>query len=164
VSQLLLPGRADVPGAVLLNPIVLLAIAIFIVNDHVLKPALGGWLPGKLSDVAGLVFFPVLVAAIVELAVPGARRHHGRLLIATACLTGLVYAGMLLVPFIGETYEWFFGAVQWPFRAARAAVVGGGAPGVVPVFFAADVTDLVTLPALIVPILLGIRLSRRPSA
>ena len=30
------------------------AVALLAVNDHVLKPLVGGWLTGKLSDVAGV--------------------------------------------------------------------------------------------------------------
>jgi len=59
--------RIDVPGGLLLHPAVLAAIALFVVNDHVFKPAHPGWLTGKLSDVAGLVFFTLA-------AVTGGRR------------------------------------------------------------------------------------------
>ena len=100
---------ADVPGAQLLHPMVIGAIAIFIVNDHVLKPAAPGWLTGKLSDVAGLIFFPVLAAAVAELIWPTARRHPNATLMVAACLTGLTFIVMLLVPAGGDGYRWFFG-------------------------------------------------------
>ena len=41
-----------------MHPVALAAIAVLVVNDHVLKSAYPGWLTGKLSDIAGLVFFP----------------------------------------------------------------------------------------------------------
>jgi hypothetical protein len=56
-----------VPGDGLLHPIVLLAIGILLINDHVLKSAWPGAVTGKLSDIAGLVFFPLLVQEIGRL-------------------------------------------------------------------------------------------------
>jgi hypothetical protein len=47
------------------SPSVWLAIAVLLVNDHVLKAAHPSWLTGKLSDVAGLYFFPFLVLLAV---------------------------------------------------------------------------------------------------
>ena len=44
VRQTMGTVRTDVPGALLLHPVVLAAIACFIVNDHVFKPANPGWL------------------------------------------------------------------------------------------------------------------------
>ena len=154
-------GGAVVPGATLLHPIVLLSIATFIVNDHVLKPELGGRLPGKISDVAGLIFFPVLVAALVDFALPGTRARRGEVLIVAAIATAVTYTAMLLVSSVGETYEVFFGTIQWPLRVARAMAMSATVPGLVPVSFAADPSDLITLPALIVPLALGIRIRRR---
>jgi hypothetical protein len=85
-------------------------------------------------------------------------------LVAAACLTGLTYVGMLLVPAVADAYSWLFGMLQWPFRIARAVIVGAALPNPVRVFFAADPTDMLTLPALVVPLALGIRLRRHPSA
>lgn len=54
--------------APLCRPLPLGSVALLLLNDHVLKGAnvLPGWLTGKLSDVAGLVFFPLLLLALVE--------------------------------------------------------------------------------------------------
>jgi hypothetical protein len=145
----------------MLHPVVLAAIAVFIVNDHVLKAAYPGWLTGKLSDVAGLVFFPVLVAAVAELASPAVRRHAAVALAACACLTGLTFVAMLLTPAGADGYRWFFGFAQWPFRAAVALIGGAPVPGAVPVTFAADPTDLLTLPALLVPLVLAVQPGHR---
>jgi hypothetical protein len=150
-------GEVDVPGGLLLHPVVLAAIALFIVNDHVLKPAHHSFVTGKLSDVAGLIFFPVLVAAIIEFAAPGLRRHAGLLLIIAACMTGLTFIVMLTTPAGADGYRWFFGLVQWPFRTAAALVSGVPVPAIAPVTFAADPTDLITLPALFVPLALAVR-------
>jgi hypothetical protein len=158
------PGREprhDVPGALLLHPVILAAIALFIVNDHVFKPAYPGWLTGKLSDVAGLVFFPVLVASIAELVAPAVRRHAAGAISLCVCLTGLTFVAMLLVPLGGDGYRWFFGFAQWPFRLAGAVITGAPVPGMTPVLFAADPTDLITLPALLVPLALAGQRGRR---
>lgn len=147
----------DVPGALLLHPVVLAGIACFVVNDHVLKPAHPGWLTGKLSDIAGLIFFPVLIAAVAELASPAARQHAGAILILAVAVTGLTYVAMLLVPIGGDGYRWSIGIVQWPFRIAAAIAASAPLPAIAPVRFAADSTDLITLPALLVPLVLAIR-------
>jgi hypothetical protein len=147
----------DVPGGLLLHPVVLAAIACFLVNDHVLKPSHPGWFTGKLSDVAGLIFFPVLIAAVAELVSPRARRHAGAILILTVAVTGITYVAMLLVPAGGDGYRWFIGFVQWPFRITGAIAAGTPLPAIAPVRFAADPSDLITLPALLVPLWLAIR-------
>ncbi|WP_437688829.1 hypothetical protein [Sorangium sp. So ce176] len=63
--------------AVLRHPLFLGALALLVVNDHLLKGAglLPGALTGKLSDLAGLVVAPVLAAALVN-----ARTSRGRAL------------------------------------------------------------------------------------
>src|SRR4051812_3923935 len=52
----------------LVHPAPLAAVLVLAVNDHLLKGSglLPGWLTGKLSDFAGLFFFPVLLAAVVR--------------------------------------------------------------------------------------------------
>jgi len=45
------------------HPISLLCIALLLLNDHVFKVISPSWLTGKLSDFAGLFFFPFIVAA-----------------------------------------------------------------------------------------------------
>ena len=147
----------DVPGGRLLHPVVLAAIALFVVNDHVFKPAHPGWLTGKLSDVAGLIFFPVLLAAVGELVIPVARRHGRAILVLAVAITGLTYVAMLVIPAGGDGYRWFIGIVQWPFRIAAALGAGTPLPAIAPVRFAADPTDLITLPALLIPLVLAIQ-------
>ncbi|WP_438035127.1 hypothetical protein [Sorangium sp. So ce204] len=63
--------------AVLRHPLFLGALALLVVNDHLLKGAglLPGALTGKLSDLAGLVVAPVLAAALAD-----ARTSRGRAL------------------------------------------------------------------------------------
>jgi len=50
------------------HPITLASVALLILNDHVLKRSVPSALTGKLSDFAGLFFFPYLVIALASLA------------------------------------------------------------------------------------------------
>jgi len=45
------------------HPATWLSITLLLVNDHVLKVLYPSWITGKLSDFAGLFFFPFIVAA-----------------------------------------------------------------------------------------------------
>jgi len=45
------------------HPLSLISIAVLLLNDHVLKVVSPSWLTGKLSDFAGLFFFPFITAA-----------------------------------------------------------------------------------------------------
>ncbi|MSP60271.1 MAG: hypothetical protein EXR72_08005 [Myxococcales bacterium] len=60
--SLLLPARA------LLHPLWIASLAVLVVNDHFLKGAglAPGWLTGKLSDLAGYLLFPMLLAALLR--------------------------------------------------------------------------------------------------
>jgi hypothetical protein len=49
------------------HPITILSIIILIINDHVLKTYYSSWLTGKLSDFAGLFFFPFLLTIVLSL-------------------------------------------------------------------------------------------------
>lgn len=65
-----------------MHPLPLSAALVLVVNDHALKGAglLPGWLTGKLSDFAGMFFFPVLLAALAR------RRASVRAADALACV------------------------------------------------------------------------------
>ncbi len=134
--------------AALLHPIVLTAIALLVINDHVLKGAAPGVLTGKLSDVAGMVFFPIFLAALLELF--GAR--HRRLVLGCAIATGIVFAATKTIPPAAEAYRIGLGAIQWPFRALLSIVRGDGVPALARVAMTMDPTDLIALPALSVPV------------
>src|SRR5512138_134848 len=45
------------------HPATVSSILLLLINDHVLKTVSPSWLTGKLSDFAGLFFFPFIVAA-----------------------------------------------------------------------------------------------------
>ena len=58
--------RESFPGSALLHPLVLGAVALLLLNDHVFKARWPSWWTGKLSDVAGLVMFPLVLQALWE--------------------------------------------------------------------------------------------------
>jgi hypothetical protein len=138
----------------LLGPMALLAIALLVVNDHVLKARAPGLVTGKLSDVAGLIFFPLLLAALAEQV--GLRRGR-RAVIAAAIATGIVFAAIKLWEPAGDAYRVGLAALQWPFRVIAAAVTDTALPALGRAQLTQDPTDLLALPALIVPVALARR-------
>jgi hypothetical protein len=136
----------------LAHPIAIFAMALLVVNDHVLKAAYPGLVTGKLSDFAGLMFFPLLLAAASEQV--GIRRGMTAV-VAAVIATGIVFASIKLSPAAGELYRVGLGVLQWPFRAVFALVADDRMPGVAHVQLVADRTDLVALVALAVPIALA---------
>jgi len=55
----------------LLNHVFLVSLFTLLVNDHYLKYAFSSWFTGKLSDIAGIIILPLLIAFIF----PTLRRH-----------------------------------------------------------------------------------------
>lgn len=123
---------------------VVAAIAVLLVNDHVLKASWPGLVTGKLSDLAGLAFFPVLLAGAWELATRAVLRPRAALVMVVA--TGLVFAATKLWPGAAHAWGLLVGLAQWPIRAA----LNGGAP-LSAALVVVDPTDLVALPALLLP-------------
>ncbi|MET8306532.1 hypothetical protein [Micromonospora sp. NPDC005173] len=112
----------------LCHPATLLALLVLVVNDHLLKPAFPGLLTGKLSDVAGLLLAPPLVAVLLTLLVP-------RLPARAAALAGLVAVGAGFAVVKSSGYAADVASSAW------SALAG-------PSLVRADPTDLLTLPAL----------------
>jgi hypothetical protein len=82
------------------RPLPLAAAALLALNDHVLKGAglLPAWLTGKLSDLAGLFFFPILLFSLTSLVRPPVDRiRHAR---ALAFATGAVFSALKVVPMV----------------------------------------------------------------
>jgi len=141
------PGKRALPAGEFLHPIPLAALALLAVNDHVLKGA--GWLPaavtGKLSDAAGFVFFPLLCTAVLDTLLWGIARlgapvdfslRRWKLWLSLAATAGLMSAIKLSAP------------------AAHAVAELLGAVGFQSIIVA-DPQDLWTLPALLIPLLVG---------
>lgn len=59
-------GQHRTRGDYLLSPVFLTSLGILLVNDFLLKPNYPSPLSGILSDLAGMVFFPIFFVAVVE--------------------------------------------------------------------------------------------------
>ena len=133
----------------LLRPVVIAALILWIVNDHVLKATFASWWTGKLSDVASLAVFPLVPYAAIDLwrARRGLPPPPIATLVCWIIATGLVMATINTIGVAADAYRWGLGAAQWPFRAVHAWSL----VPIRPVHLTEDPTDLLTLPALIVP-------------
>ena len=54
----------------LAHPLTWLALALLLVNDHLLRVLWPSWWTGKLGDFAWLFFAPLVLAALVSLIIP----------------------------------------------------------------------------------------------
>lgn len=140
----------------------LLAIAVLLLNDHWLKYSYPGVATGKISDVAGMVFFPLMLQALVELV---DRREPFRpsrgLLGLCAMATGLVFGATNLFHWAAEAYREGLGLLQWPFLAGLAWVRQGVLPSVQPVHLTADPTDVIAVPFVLIAVWAGWRRTSR---
>ena len=118
-------NRSD-GGSGLLHPIALAALALWIVNDHVLKWRCPCWFTGKLSDVAGMIVFPLVLRALLRVDVR-----------ACVLATGLGFAAVKLLAPATAAFAQLLGWLQWPWTHDGA-----------PVAIVRDPTDLIALPAL----------------
>jgi len=73
----------------LLHPVALVALAIWLLNDRWLAAAYPGWVTGKLSEIGALVVFPLMLAALVGLGLPG--RMYPRVVDGAIVATGLAF-------------------------------------------------------------------------
>lgn len=109
----------------LVHPVSLTAIGLLALNDHVFKVLHPGVVTGKLSDFAGLVFFPLLLAVVLGVFI----RMPGRTLLVSCVVTGGWFAAINTIPVAALATERLV-AVVWPWRITM------------------DPTDLVALPAI----------------
>ena len=64
-------------ASALMHPVTLGALGVLLVNDLVFKAFWpGAWVPGKLSDLAWMVFAPPVLAFVLSFATTGAGRRH----------------------------------------------------------------------------------------
>jgi hypothetical protein len=128
----------------------LAALALLVLNDHVLKATHPGWLSGKLSDVAVLALLPFVLLAVADLACLAYRRLPApgrRALVASVVVSVALFTLIEMTPLGADAYRWGLAVAQWPARALLAAIASGSMPDLAPVRLTADVTDLATLPA-----------------
>lgn len=149
----------------ILHPVVLASIAMLVLNDHWLKATWGHPVTGKLSDVAGLLFFPLLLVALVEVAQALGGRYRGpsrRALLLATMATGVVFTLVQVSLPATEAYRVGLGGMQHPAAVVEALASGEGLAAVPKVHVTPDVTDLPALPALCVAYAIGRRRAQRP--
>ena len=150
-SEVLAPRDGHEAADALLHPITLAALGLLLLNDHVLKAAWPGPVTGKLSDLAGLAFFPILLLSAWELTlVLGGRWRTPtfRALATAVALSALGFALVKIVPSATEGWAWLLGAAQWWLLLPSRLLVGLPLPPIAPAAVVADPSDLMTVPAL----------------
>jgi hypothetical protein len=132
-----------VPGEIALHPVALLGMAMTWCNDHYWKQHSAGWITGKLSDVAGLAFFPLWVAALLELALLLAGRRwlvRTPVMLAIVIATAVLFSSIKLSHAASNAYTGFVGRICTATKYDSAARVSARN--------SVDPTDLLALPAL----------------
>ena len=150
--------RRAIPGDGLLHVAPLVGIAVLVVNDHWLKGACGSWWTGKLSDVAGLVFFPLFLQAVWEVILATLRLRWGpsrRVLAWAAGATVTMFCLVQLWAPASWLYRHGLGHIQWPLRAGWSLMTGASTPPVAPVQLTADPTDCLAAPAVLLALWAG---------
>ena len=129
---------------------VITAFALLALNDHVFKARWPGVVTGKLSDVAGMVCFPLLLVALSELVFARRPWRPSPVAVKLAVLaTGLGFALVKTWGPATDAWAWSWGLLQWPLRARDAVARGRAVDPLQPVAVVQDPTDLLALPALL---------------
>lgn len=98
------------PLGALTHPMWLVALGLLVLNDHVLKHSeLAGAFTGKLSDFAGMIVAPVLLAAILRV-----RTERGLWICAAA--VGTVFAAINLSPELAATWDAAVSGIALPYH------------------------------------------------
>lgn len=152
-------------GGALVHPLPLAAVLLLALNDHVFKHTHPSFVTGKLSDVAGLFFFPLLLDAMIEVALAVRGRYRGpsmRRLAVLVALTALSFAFMKTTDLGVRVYGLGLGAIRWPFVALAALVGSRPLPALEPAGLIRDPSDLLALLVLPATIAFGRRRARAP--
>lgn len=126
----------------LLHPIAVIAVIVLVANDHGWKYSHPSWLTGKLSDVAGMIVFPLVLAAGLSML-----STSQRLLEICVAATMIVFALVKVWTPATHACACAMGWLQAPFYA------------VTPVMLVRDPTDLLALPFALVALWLPRRAS-----
>ncbi|WP_437600479.1 hypothetical protein WMF28_02775 [Sorangium sp. So ce590] len=123
----------------LLHPLWLGALALLVLNDHALKGSglLPGWVTGKLSDFAGLLVAPAVLASLLRVS---SRRGF----LGAHVATGAVFSAIKLAPEAARAVEGLMALTPLPWRIT------------------VDPTDLLALPVLLVSYRVLGEAARRP--
>jgi len=98
-------GRGELAAALacLVHPLSIAALAVLALNDHLWKGVGPAWLTGKLSDFAGLFYFPFLVAALCALVTDRWRGSAGRVAFAVVAVW---FAAAKTIPAAHQATVW----------------------------------------------------------
>ena len=125
----------------MLHPLVIASLALLVLNDHVLKVRHPSLVTGKLSDVAGLMLFPIVVVSAIEIVARRPRGTFRRLVVPVAVATGMVFAAVQLTEVGAHFYTTAWGTM-------RAVQPWSKTSGVA--LLTQDAGDLLALPMLVV--------------
>lgn len=115
----------------LAHPFTLGALALLLLNDHVLRRLWPSWWTGKLGDFAWLFFAPFALAAVIAWVLPRRTPRHEQITFAAAFgLTGLTFGLIKVIPIVYILAMRIFNDAGLPLSLRR------------------DPTDLLALPAL----------------
>ncbi|MBL8090790.1 MAG: hypothetical protein KF758_03640 [Anaerolineales bacterium] len=92
----------------LMHPLMLLSIFVLLVNDHVLKVHFPSALTGKISDFAGLFFFPILLSAILHFVLKSFQFQSRNITFTSFCFTAIYFSLIKTVPFFNDFTEKLF--------------------------------------------------------
>ena len=95
-------------------------LILWILNDHLLKAQFGNVWTGKLSDIAGLVVFPLFMLASYQVIARllGQWRPQDRAVLWTSIFsTGFIFSAVNLSERWSALFETLIGYLQWPIRA-----------------------------------------------
>ncbi|MGB7341046.1 MAG: hypothetical protein WBC91_19275 [Phototrophicaceae bacterium] len=127
----------------LTHPLSILAILVLLMNDHWLRYAYPSWLTGKLGDFTWLLFAPFVAAMLFAFIIPKTLKNQSKIvgIIAIAGI-GLWFATAKTIP-----------AIHWLTTETLYAIIGYRGS------LRMDVTDLLTLPALLISAMIWWRAS-----
>ena len=138
------------PGDCIRHPLCVFMLWLWLLNDHIFKDLWGNDLTGKLSDISGLVVFPLMFIATYEMIC--AFRQKAATHLHLVLWFSLGFSAMIMI--LINLSDWSadlcrvgLGVLQWPFRCLWSL-------SIVPlqeVYLTMDPTDLWTLGALIIP-------------
>ncbi len=153
-------------GDLLTRAPLLVGVALLLLNDHVLKVHCPSWWTGKLSDAAGMVFFPLLLQGAWELALETLGRWRGpdvRVTAGCVVLTGAVFTLVKTNVHAAQWYQATWGVLRWPLDMVAAWWRHQPVPRAGLVQLVMDPSDLMVLPLLGLALWTGWRVSREAS-
>ncbi len=144
--------RHRTPGDLFLHPLPIAAATTLAINDAALKATWPGAITGKLSDIAGLFVFPIILVCLTELLRRATRRpwQISDVGIVAACVvTGVTFTVVKTVEWASTAYATSVGALRWPLRATDQLISGNLIPAVVPIDVVRDPTDILAVVAVV---------------